>query len=131
MTLTATFEKPARSEVPRVLIVEDQEVIQEVLLTIFGAAGFHTMLAGTVADAIARLKDDPHFCTLDLHLPDGRGTQILQRIRDEGLPIKVAVTTGTIDLPLLETARELHPDRIFQKPYSANDLVAWIRAEHN
>lgn len=95
---------------------------------VFAAAGFETVCAGTVAAAIEKLSERPHFCTLDLHLPDGRGTEVLQRIRQDRLPIKVGITTGTIDLVLLDAAKRLQPDRIFQKPYSASDLVAWIRS---
>lgn len=114
---------------PRVLIVEDQDFIQEMLLTVFRAAGFDTRCAGTIADAMKELENPPEFCTLDLHLPDGRGTQVLQHVRENRLPIRVALTTGTIDQQLLDIARQLGPDRIFQKPYSAADLVAWIRGE--
>jgi CheY-like chemotaxis protein len=116
---------------PRVLIVEDQDVIAEMLLTVFGAAGFETSTAGTVAEALAKLSTRPDFCTLDLHLPDGRGTEVLQRIREEHLPTRVAITTGTIDAQLLSAARQLNPERIFQKPYSAADLVGWIRGCRN
>lgn len=40
----------------------------------------------------------PDFLVLDLHLPDGSGTEVPQRIRDERLPIKVAVACGHPDL---------------------------------
>ena len=125
-----TCDPSCSPEPIRVLVVEDQEVIQDLLLTVFQAAGFQTFVAGSVAEAMEKLAERPQFCTLDLHLPDGRGTEVLQRIRDHGLPIKVAVTTGTIDIPLLQAARQLQPDRVFQKPYRATDLVAWIRADH-
>lgn len=112
---------------PRVLIVEDQEVIQEVLVMFFDREGFETTCVGTVAEALTHLHMLPDFVVLDLHLPDGTGTKVLQQIRDERLPIKVAVTTGAIDTDLLAAASRLKPDRMFQKPYGAADLVAWIR----
>jgi two-component system NtrC family response regulator len=111
----------------RVLIVEDQEVLRELLCTVFGRAGFEARAAGSVAEALRMLHPAPQFLTLDLHLPDGRGTEILQRIREERLPVQVALTTGTIDSELLAAAARLKPDRIFQKPYSAMDIVKWIR----
>ena len=112
---------------PRILVVEDQEVIQDLLLTIFDHEGFEARCAGTVAEALAALVNRPDFVVLDLHLPDGRGTQILREIREKNIPAKVAVTTGTIDASLIGAADRLRPDKFFQKPYRAMDLVTWIR----
>jgi DNA-binding response OmpR family regulator len=113
---------------PRVLVVEDQDIIQDLLLTVFGRAGFPTTCAGTVAEALAALDDEPDFVVLDLHLPDGRGTDVLRRIRELSLASRVAVTTGALDADLTGAARHLNPDRMFQKPYRVGELVEWIRA---
>lgn len=116
------------SNQPRVLVVEDQDIIQDLLLTVFNHAGFPTTCAGTVAEALAALEDLPDFVVLDLHLPDGRGTDVLRRIRELSLPSRVAVTTGALDADLTGAARHLNPDRMFQKPYRVGELVEWIRA---
>jgi DNA-binding response OmpR family regulator len=118
-------ERPA---LPRVLVVEDQDIIQDLLLTVFGHEGFPTTCAGTVAGALAALADRPDFVVLDLHLPDGRGTDVLRRIRELSLPSRVAVTTGALDAELTGAARHLKPDKMFQKPYRVGELVDWIRA---
>ncbi len=118
-----------KTAAPKVLVVEDQEVIQDLLLTVFGHEGFEARCAGTVAEAMAALVSRPDFVVLDLHLPDGRGTQILREIRERKIPAKVAVTTGTIDASLIGAADRLRPDRFFQKPYRAMELVTWIRGE--
>lgn len=129
MTNTTTHRSAPRTDetTPRVLVVEDQEVIQDLLLTIFGHEGFQTRCAGTVAEALAALVSRPEFVVLDLHLPDGQGTQVLSEIRSRGLDAKVAVTTGTIDATLIGAAKQLRPDMMFQKPYRATELVTWIR----
>ena len=125
---TATNIRDAsRPLAPRILVVEDQEVIQDLLLTVFDHEGFEARCAGTVAEALAALVNRPDFVVLDLHLPDGRGTQILREIREKNIPAKVAVTTGTIDASLIGAADRLRPDKFFQKPYRAMDLVTWIR----
>ena len=97
-------------------------------MTIFHHEGFETRCAGTVAEALAALITRPDFVVLDLHLPDGRGTQVLREIRERKILAKVAVTTGTIDASLIGAADRLQPDKFFQKPYRATDLVAWIRS---
>jgi DNA-binding response OmpR family regulator len=115
---------------PSVLVVEDQEVIQDLLVTVFEHAGFRTDCAGCVAEAVAALHRNPQFMVLDLHLPDGRGTDVLRRVREQGLACRVAVTTGALDAELTTAIRRLEPERMFQKPYRVGDLVDWIRASH-
>jgi two-component system torCAD operon response regulator TorR len=126
--IASTVRDALKAAVPRILVVEDQEVIQDLLLTIFGHEGFEARCAGTVAEAMAELVNRPDFVVLDLHLPDGRGTQILQEIRHRDMRVKVAVTTGTIDAALIGAADRLHPDKFFHKPYRAMELVQWIRS---
>jgi DNA-binding response OmpR family regulator len=94
---------------------------------IFEHEGFEARCAGTVAEALVALVNRPDFVVLDLHLPDGRGTQVLRAIRERGMTAKVAVTTGTIDASLIGAADRLRPDKFFQKPYRATELVKWIR----
>ena len=113
---------------PSVLIVEDEEVIRDVLVTVFGREGFGTRCAGSVAEAMAELRTPPTHLTLDLHLPDGRGTEVLKRVREQCPATKVAVTTGAIDRNLLAQVTDLKPDGVFQKPFRASELVAWIRS---
>ena len=116
--------------VPRVLVVEDQEVIQDLLVTVFKHEGFETTCVGSVAEGVDALERRPDFIVLDLHLPDGQGTQVLRRVRESNLDSKVAVTTGTIDPLLMNEARQLKPDRMLQKPYCVSELAEWIRREN-
>ena len=116
-----------RRSAPSILIVEDQDLIQELLLTVFNHSGFGAKEAGTVTEALARLDPPPDFCILDLHLPDGCGNEVLARIRQHGLSTRVAVTTGAIDPAILAETTRLKPECFFQKPYNAMDLVAWVR----
>ena len=107
--------------------MEDEEVIRDLLMMVFAREGFETVCACTVAEAMERLEELPSHVTLDLHLPDARGTEVLRRIREQRLPIQVAVTTGTIDAALLKTVSTLRPDRTFYKPFRSADLVEWVR----
>lgn len=111
---------------PNVLIVEDQEVIQDLLMTVFEHEGISAVCAGTVASGMERLADGPTHVVLDLHLPDGRGTDVLRTIRAGRMPIRVAVTTGALDPDLIAEAESLAPDRTFQKPYRAADIARWV-----
>lgn len=112
---------------PLVLVVEDQEVIQELLSTVFEHENIPLIIKGTVAEGIEALDQEPDTVILDLHLPDGRGTDVFRELRRRGLSSRVAVATGTIDATLIGQARDMGPDLVIQKPYRINDLIAWVR----
>jgi len=112
---------------PLVLVVEDQELIQELLITVFEHEHISLICKGTVAEGIDALDQEPDVVILDLHLPDGRGTDVFREIRRRGLSARVAIATGTIDATLISQAREMDPDLLIQKPYRINDLLAWVR----
>jgi CheY-like chemotaxis protein len=111
---------------PRVLIVEEDAVARRGLVQLLEPRGFRTAVACTLKEGLAQLAWRPDYVVLDLSLSDGRGTVLLRRIRADRLPIRVAVTTGTVDECLVAAARVLRPDRLFRKPYSTSDLLDWL-----
>ena len=84
-------------------------------------------VAATLEEAEARL-DWAGCVVLDLHLPDGNGIDLLRRVRERKLPVRVAVTTGSGGEDLLAAVRALGPDALFIKPVRPAELFAWLRA---
>jgi two-component system response regulator YesN len=110
----------------RVLVVEDDAVSRRAWEEMFGRRGWEVHLAGTVAEGLDLLNPAPDFLILDLRLPDGSGESILQKIREEGLTTRVAVTTGTDDAHQMRLIENLHPESLLQKP--VNVAVLWQEA---
>src|SRR3954469_19581172 len=108
----------------RLLIVEDDSATREALRGIYTRLGWLVSEAGTVAEALALLDAEPEPCCLilDLMLPDGDGTAVLERVRAKGLKTWVAVGTGTVDLALLRTVALLRPDTMLPKPIRLPDV---------
>ena len=113
--------KPRRS----VLIVEDDPLMSAALVRLLTHRGHDVVAVGTVAGGLIEL-DGQGFAILDLNLPDGLGTTVLERIRAEGRPIRVAVATGTSDAALLSAAGTYTPDLVLRKPYDVNVLFEWL-----
>jgi len=109
----------------RTLIVEDDRVSREALTRILRIKGYDVRGVETMQDGMAALVDKPACVILDLMLPDGMGTEILKRIRAEGLAIRVALLTGA-DRPLVEEARQFKPDEVFAKPVDLARLLGWL-----
>jgi CheY-like chemotaxis protein len=115
-----------QAEAPRALIVEDHGTTREVLRRLLRVCGYHADAVATIREAESRLNAaDCVF--LDLELGDGNGIELLRRIRAEKLPVRVAVTTGSADPPLLAEVSKLNPDAIFIKPIEFAKLVDWLR----
>jgi CheY-like chemotaxis protein len=102
----------------RVLIIEDHEPTRSVLAMIFRRQGWATLAAGTVAEGLALLGDEPRpdCVLLDLDLPDGRGEAVLERVRRDRLPIRVAVCTGNGDRHRWRAIQQYRPEAVIQKP---------------
>jgi DNA-binding response OmpR family regulator len=110
----------------RTLIVEDDPTSRDALLRILKMMGFEVEAAPTLREGMLALGRKPAALILDLMLPDGNGMEILRRIRQEKLPIRVAVLTGA-DRPMVEEANRLQPDALFMKPVDLTRLLAWLR----
>jgi len=110
----------------RTLIVEDDRISRIVLGRLVRLLGHEPISAGTVAEGFAMLDQHPGCVILDLMLPDGSGATLLRRIREEHLPIKVAIATGTCDPDLISQVQALHPDAFFRKPVDLAQLTHWL-----
>ena len=92
----------------RVLVVEDEEVAAEAHATYVGRVpGFELAgVARSAAEATRLLQRDPgiELLLLDMHLPDGHGLGLLQRLRAEGRPVDVIAVTSARDTEVVRRA---------------------------
>ena len=126
----APIDRPTRADgtPPRVLVVDDEPNIAELLLMALRYEGWQVRTAGTGREAIDTAKDlVPDVVVLDWMLPDVDGLEVLRRLRarDERVPV------------LFLTARDAVEDRIagltaggddyVTKPFSLEEVVARLR----
>jgi DNA-binding response OmpR family regulator len=112
-----------RARGKRILIVEDEPLTRIALERFFGLHGCEVLSAATVAQGLRLLDSRPDGLVLDMTLPDGLGLEILARIRERNISVRVAVTTGTVDPLILGTAASFQPDLLLQKPIDARRLL--------
>ena len=89
------------SNLPLVLIVDDNDRNRKLARDVLGAAGFRTLEATTAREAIALAVEHlPDVILLDLRLPDVDGTEAVRMLaaepRTSGIPV-VAVSAMRID----------------------------------
>jgi DNA-binding response OmpR family regulator len=114
---------------PKVLIIEDDEVIAQGMARHLQAAGFDALWVGKGEAGLARLRfERPDVCVLDLMLPGVDGWKLIEVARSEGIgtPIVVVSARGTEHDRV--HALEIGADDYLVKPFSMKELVARVRA---
>lgn len=75
-------ETAKQSRTPRILIVDDDLITRMVLEQLLMEAGFDTVPACSVAEAFAAIQECyPDLILLDVHLPDGMGFDVCQKLQ--------------------------------------------------
>ena len=113
----------------RLLVVEDEARIVEVLRAALGRAGFAVDAVETVAEARAALPLIPYDAViLDLGLPDGDGLALLAGLRRHGSRVPVLVLTARDAVEARVTGLDAGADDYLVKPFATAELVARTRA---
>jgi DNA-binding response OmpR family regulator len=114
---------------PKVLIVEDDEVIAQGMARHLGAAGFDAVWVGNGDQGLARLRyEQPDVCVLDLMLPGLDGWKLIETVRAEGIGTPVVVVSARGTEHDRVHALEIGADDYLVKPFSMKELVARVRA---
>ncbi len=112
----------------RILVVEDDPSLSEILVEELRAAGLDPQSAGNVSEAVARLQSaDFDVLLLDLILPDGRGTDVLRHVCEERLPTECIVLTGYAELSTAIEAMKLGAYDYLSKPVRMDEVHQLIR----
>jgi len=115
---------------PKILIIEDDQNVAQVLDTRLTSEGFEVVLVGDGLNAIKAAQDHrPDLIILDIMLPGGDGVSVLQRLRLSTFTnsIPVLVLTG-VDSTSYKARVELEGVQGYlQKPYEPEILLKEVR----
>jgi two-component system copper resistance phosphate regulon response regulator CusR len=113
----------------RILIIEDEQKLAEILMRSLRGEGFIVDAAGTVEDGLAlALSDHYDLVILDLLLPDGSGTAVLKRLRNDQNKVPVLMLTARGDLDTKVENFEAGADDYLTKPFALPELMVRVRA---
>ncbi|HEX3924594.1 MAG TPA: response regulator transcription factor [Streptosporangiaceae bacterium] len=119
----------AASAPARLLVVDDEATILELLSGSLRLAGFEVMTAASGAEAVrAAASGRPDLVLLDVMLPDGDGFDALRRIRSGGAEVPVIFLTARDEVPDRVTGFAVGADDYVTKPFSLEELLGRIRA---
>jgi DNA-binding NtrC family response regulator len=107
----------------RILVVEDDDALSEVLQDELKVRGHEVFPAASVKEAKEALAQrDYDVILLDLVLPDGRGTEVLQQATEDNLPLEAVVLTGYAELTTAIAAMKLGAYDYLSKPIRMDEL---------
>lgn len=112
---------------PRVLIVDAERVVAEMLSIGLNCTGVQTMIApdGTSALSVAR-RFDPDLVVLDQRLPDVDGNTLVHRLRD-WRPSVLTVRMHDKPSGRQRSTRDAHGPVCLFKPFSIDDATSRVR----
>jgi len=101
----------------RLLLIEDDEQVAEVLSDAFGSQGHETTIRHTGEDGLVYLTHDrPDAVVLDIRLPKLNGVAVLRQIRASDPSLPVIIMTGLATPGEIAEVRRLGVTEIVEKP---------------
>ena len=119
---------PAAAARGRVLVVDDDPALAEMLTIVLRTEGFEPLVCSSGDRALAAFREfRPDVVLLDLMLPGKDGIDVCKEIRaDSGVPIvMLTAKSDTVDVVV---GLESGADDYVVKPFKPKELVARIRA---
>lgn len=108
---------------PRVLVIEDEQGLREILELNFRSAGYQVITAADGVMGWQRFeRERPDLLVLDLNLPQVSGFRLLELVRRES-DVPILILTAYDFAEAEEVARH-HPDAFIKKPFEVRDLIA-------
>src|SRR5512144_635916 len=115
----------------RVLIVEDERDIRDLVVHHLERDGYQVSTAGSGEEALLRVgKSPPDLVLLDLMLPAMSGLEVCRRLRQEPATatLPILMLTAKADEVDRVVGLELGADDYVVKPFSPKELLARVRA---
>jgi two-component system, OmpR family, response regulator len=113
----------------RILVVDDEANITDLIATALRYEGFDVAVAGTGSDAIREAASfRPDLLVLDVMLPDRNGFELLTRLRADHVHLPVVFLTARDSTDDKIKGLTVGGDDYVTKPFSLEELLARVRA---
>lgn len=116
------------SDLPTVLLVDDDPEICDFLATLLELEGLAPRVAGGAAEAL-RLAPGAAVALIDVAMPDVDGLTLCRRLREAGFRAPILLASARPGPELPRQAAEAGADGFVPKPFDNADLVARLRQQ--
>jgi two-component system OmpR family response regulator len=125
----ATNHKEVKEELKRILVVDDEPNINDLISTSLKFSGFEVRSAMNGAQALTVAEEfKPHALVLDVMMPGMNGFEVCEKLRKDGLKVGVLFLTAKDSTDDKVTGLTIGGDDYMVKPFSLEELIARVRA---
>ena len=123
-----TLTRPDGSPV-RVLVVDDEQMLADLLASALRYEGWEVTTAGTGVAAVRAAQEiEPDVIVLDIMLPDFDGLEVMRRVRGHSPNVPVLFLTAKDAVEDRVAGLTAGGDDYVTKPFSLEEVVARLRA---
>jgi two-component system phosphate regulon response regulator PhoB len=127
---------PELAQATRILVVEDEDLIREMLVLALEEEGYEVVTAVDGRTALALLQDNEptygefpfNLLILDLMLPQVNGLDLCRLLRYQGNPVPILILSAKASETDRVLGLEVGADDYLTKPFSMRELIARTRA---
>ena len=112
----------------RVLVVDDDPSVLEVVGTMLESAGYEVVTAGDGGEALEVAEvQTPDLAVVDLVMPDVEGIELIRKLSGSDCPIPTIVMSGNpVGRQFLQAARIFGARASLVKPFSADEILSAV-----
>lgn len=111
----------------KILIVDDEEMITELLSSHLHDCGYDTLVANNSSEAMTLLQKQPDLIILDINMPGMNGLELCRNIRDHVVCPIIFLTARITELDKIN-GLQYGGDDYITKPFSLKELSARVAA---
>jgi len=128
MTVSGTSLQRADGSAPRILVVDDEQMLTDLLSMALRMEGWDVQTAASGFEALQAARDfTPDAMVLDIMMPDLDGMSVLQRLRHSGNNVPVLFLTAKDSVGDRVAGLTAGGDDYVTKPFSLEEVVARLR----
>jgi DNA-binding response OmpR family regulator len=117
---------------PRILVIDDEQLLRSTVVMILTRAGFTVVEASDGQAGIAMFhKNPPDIVLTDIFMPNRDGIEIIKELKHSSPLTKIIAMTGGGKLRMMEiasAAQVLGADYVLDKPFDSESLLTAINA---
>ncbi|MEM6295896.1 MAG: response regulator [Myxococcota bacterium] len=124
--LSRVYDVPDEGAV--VLVVDDEEGVRRMVTAALTEATYDVVTAANGIEALKRLAERPDIqvVLLDIMMPQMDGAQTLRLLRDRAPDMRIILTSGYGERPVMDWLRVSDKIDFLKKPYRVEDVVAKV-----
>lgn len=127
--MSVKFDRRSRGDLKRVLVVDDEADIRELLDMTLARMGLAADCAATVAEAQQLLAANTYnMCLTDMRLPDGEGLSLVRWVAERNPEMPIAVITAHGSMENAVQALKAGAFDYLSKPVSLDQLRALVKS---